>query len=263
MENKRSLKYLIVSACLALLIASIGGIVVGASSSPAESDIKILGATLDLNDEVAIGYVVDAAAAGYSKDAEGNETVSNYVHIYNYNPTGTADEGTKLENFVYRSYSDGSAYVIFLTDGYAVSNYANDVYARVIEGDKVGEVRKAGVYELANLMEKNGSASAQKLVASIIKYHDAAYKVLNGTASPYKFVSVNDGYIVGADGFNYTSGVYAAGTKLTLAGNVDPEAKGAILSGWKNTAGAVSSSSVVTVSAETAYTPEYIIALSL
>lgn len=254
MENKRSLKYLIVAACLALLVASIGGIVVGAQTPPEESSIKILGATLDLNDQVSIGYVVDAEAVGYN---EADGSVQHYVYTYSTNPTGTANEGTKLENYVYKTYADGSAYVIFLTDGYAVANYSNDVFARVVEGEKVGEVKKAGVYELANLMLKQGvSNNATKLVNALVKYHDAAYKVINGTASPYKFVSVADGYIVGEDGFSYTSAVVAAGTQITLADKVDEESKGAVLTGWNNGT-SVSESSVVTVSASVEYAPEY------
>ena len=253
MENKRSLKYLIVSACLALLVASIGGVVVGAVEAPATSDIQILGATLDLNDKVSIGYVVDAAAVGY--DVATN-TVQHYVYTYETNPTGTAAKGTPLTDFVYKTYSDGSAYVIFLTKGIAVSDYSDNVFARVVEGDKVGAVKKAGVYELANLMQKQGvSSAANKLVSAVIKYHDAAYKVLTGTASPYKFVTVSDGYIVDGD-FKYTSGVYAAGTKLTLADSIDAAKKGATLAGWtdgKNTA----YSSVVSVSDSVNYAPTY------
>ena len=68
MEKKRSLKLLIVSACLALLLVSIGGIIAGASEPVTiDDDLKISGASLDLNDKISIAFAVKADAIGYTE----------------------------------------------------------------------------------------------------------------------------------------------------------------------------------------------------
>ena len=53
MENKKSLKYLFVAACLALLVASIGGVVSASGTATETNDnLKIAGASLDLSDKI-------------------------------------------------------------------------------------------------------------------------------------------------------------------------------------------------------------------
>ena len=77
MENKRSLKCLIVAACLALLIVSIGGIVSAAGTAvETNSDLKIAGASLDISDKISIAFAVDAAAIGYNAD---ENTAKNFM----------------------------------------------------------------------------------------------------------------------------------------------------------------------------------------
>ena len=266
MEQKRSLKYLIMAACVALLVASIGGIVVGAQDNvPYTEGYEIEGATLDLNDKVSIGFLVEAAKVNY--DAE-NNTATGTVHTYATNPTGNANDGDDVLAFSGKTVKrtvDGveKTYLLYLTDGINMVDYGVDVYARVINGEAVGQAKRVNVLELAYLMKENPNASqgSQKLVSSLINYYETAYKVVafdgkeSGVASPYKLIKVEDGYIAEEGLENTTMRVAKEGTELNLVNNYDAYSEYPF-AGWQS-GSSFSSSGVIAVSESDTYVPLY------
>lgn len=263
MEKKRSLKYLLVAACLALLIVSLGGIVAGAAGDVETSDKHpILGVSLDLNDKISLAYAVDATVAGYN--AETGE-VENYVYLYDTNPDGTANMGVKVEDYVVRNMK-GSDYVIFITDGFAADKYGETKYARVAnyETGIYGEVRRGGVMELVSTMKNNiADADPRKalktnLYDTILAYGEQAYKVIHGTDYPYRAITVEEGCYVDNAGNEWTSGIFKVGDTVTLVdkNNLNLTSVGAKLCWTAN--GKVTSGSTVTVEDNAVYSPAYI-----
>lgn len=264
MEKKRSLKYLLVSVCFALLIASIGGMVIGATENvEADAALNIKGATLDLNDKISIAYAVEASVAGY--DAE-NGTVANYVHIYANNPNGTSALGEKLDDFIIKNIG-GVDYVLYITDGIAPTAYGENIFARLVDetNGKFGAVRKAGVMELvgnlkANLKEDDARYAIKAgLYDAILAYEDAAYKVVEGTESPYVNINVTDGMYNDGNGY-YASGIVKKGTEVTFAGDasnaLDLASVNAYAAGW-NLNGIIVEGNTVTINEDSELFPAY------
>ena len=254
MEKKRSLKLLIVSACLALLLVSIGGIIAGANEPVKVNDnLVIKGASLDLNDKISIAFAVKADAIGYEK----NKELQYAVEIYDTNPGTKAGNGTLVTYHVVKTIG-GEEYVLFITDGFTAPNYKNTVYARLVGNGEYGPVVKTGVLEMANRQlagynEKLAAATDDdtkdyyntrvKLYSAIINYGiNADLVVSQQTKYNYSFITVADGYIVDDAGSKWTTGVYANGTKLNLEANVPTDVKlytiGADVYGWSDGASA-------------------------
>lgn len=234
MEKKRSLKLLIVSACLALLLVSIGGIIAGASEPVTiNDDLKINGASLDLNDKISIAFAVKADAVGYTK----GEKLGYALYLYDSNPGTEAGNGKKVEDFVVRTIGD-EQYVLFITDGYTALQYKNTVYARLgnTNGTVFGTTQKTGVLELAYKQQakfqaqlatatddtKDSITTRVKLFSAIINYGINADLVVSGTTKySHSYITVADGYIDDGNGGKWTSGVYANGTALNFVPNKD------------------------------------------
>lgn len=234
MEKKRSLKLLIVSACLALLLVSIGGIIAGASEPVTiDDDLKINGASLDLNDKISIAFAVKADAIGYTE----GEKLGYALYLYDSNPGTEAGNGKKVEDFVVRTIG-GEQYVLFITDGYTALEYKNTVYARLgnTNGTVFGTTQKTGVLELAYKQQAKFQAQLEtatdenkdsintrvKLFSAIINYGINADLVVSGTTKySHSYITVADGYIDDGNGGKWTSGVYANGTALNFVPNKD------------------------------------------
>ena len=252
MEKKRSLRFLIVSACLALLLVSIGGIIAGAQKPVTVDDgLKISGATLDLNNKISIAFAVKADAVNYTE----GEKLGYALYLYDSNPGTEAGNGKKVEDFVVRTIG-GEQYVLFVTDGFNPLQYKNTVYARVgnNDGTVFGEVQKTGVLELAYKQQakfqaqlatatdetKDAINTRVKLFTAIINYGINADLVVSGaTQFKYSYVTVSDGYIDDGMGGKWTGGVYANGTKINLVDNIPEDFKyytvgGIELYGWTN-----------------------------
>ena len=229
MEKKRSLKFLIVSACLALLLVSIGGIIAGAQKPVTVDDgLKISGATLDLNNKISIAFAVKADAVNYKE----GEKLGYSLYLYDSNPGTEAGNGKKVEDYVVRTIG-GEQYVLFITDGFNPLQYKNNVYARVgnNDGTVFGDVQKTGVLEIAYKQQakfqaqlatatdetKDAINTRVKLFTAIINYGINADLVVSGaTQFKYSYVTVSDGYIDDGMGGKWTGGVYANGTKINL-----------------------------------------------
>ena len=234
MEKKRSLKFLIVSACLALLLVSIGGIIAGASEPVTiDDDLKISGASLDLNDKISIAFAVKADAIGYTE----GEKLGYALYLYDSNPGTEAGDGTKVEDFVVRTIG-GEQYVLFITDGFTALEYKDTVYARLgnTNGTVFGTTQKTGVLELAYKQQakfqaqlatatdetKDAINTRVKLFTAIINYGINADLVVSGTTKySHSYITVADGYIDDGKGGKWTSGVYANGTALNFVPNKD------------------------------------------
>ena len=264
MEKKRSLKYLLVSVCFALLIASIGGMVIGATDNvEADATLAIKGATLDLNDKISIAYAVEASIAGYNAE---DGSVANYVHIYKSNPNGTSALGEALEDYIIKNIG-GVDYVLYITDGIAPTAYGENIYARLVDtvNGKYGAVRKAGVMELvgnlkANLKENDARYDVKNgLYNAILAYEEAAYKVVEGIESPFVSVSVIDGTYNDGNG-DYESGIVRKGTEVTLNGSLDNSLNlasvNAYAAGW-TVNGTIVQGNTATITADTEAFPSY------
>ena len=264
MEKKRSLKYLLVSVCFALLIASIGGMVIGATDNvEADATLAIKGATLDLNDKISIAYAVEASIAGYNAE---DGSVANYVHIYAHNPNGTSALGEALEDYVIKNIG-GVDYVLYITDGIAPTAYGENIYARLVDetNGKYGAVRKAGVLELvgnlkANLKEDDARYAIKAgLYDTILAYEEAAYKVVEGIESPYVTINVSDGKYSDGNGY-YASGIVKKGTEVSFIGEAGQEldlaSVNAYAAGW-NLNGMVVSGNTVTINEDSELFPAY------
>ena len=226
MENKKSLKYLFVAACLALLIVSIGGVVsASATAVDTNDDLKIAGASLDLSDKISIAFAVEASAIGYN--AETNKAETN-VYIYTENPTGTAiaEEDNRVKTLKPMTVG-GKDYVMFISEGFAPVAYGQTVYVRLVKGDgaEFGKVYKTSVIELVkNLQAKLDTSDARYeaksgLYNAILTYGQTAQKVLGNSYPVYNYFTVEDGAYVDNAGQTWTSGVVEKGTEITLVNN--------------------------------------------
>ncbi len=229
MKEKKSLKYLIVSACLALLLVSIGGIVVGASENVApDTDLAISGVSLDLGDKISIVYAVEKEKIA---DEYGNIVAS--VSTYSKNPNGTANTGETLTYYIERQMNNKEGvptdFVFFYSEGFASVHYGETVYARLVhDNGSVGTVVKTSVIELVKgLQAKNEAnptsdryATKKGLYEAILNYGVKTQAVL--TEYPvYNYFTVNDGAYLDDANQKWTSGVVADGTAITMSPSAD------------------------------------------
>ena len=208
MEKKRSMKYLLVSVCLALLVASIGGILAGANQTVTKNDdLKIAGASLDLGDDLGIAFAVEAEIA------EGAQ-----IELYKTNPGNKAAQAseTVLATPDKTVVNGDKTYQLFITDGFAADDLHTYVYARLVKNNEYSEVLRTSVLELVYLMKDQATDEvAIGLYDSIIAYEAAARKKINdGDATEYVFAKIEDGAFVGDDGIPATYGVFAKGSKV-------------------------------------------------
>ena len=208
MEKKRSMKYLLVSVCLALLVASIGGILAGANQTVTKNgDLKIAGASLDLGDDLGIAFAVEAEIA------EGAQ-----IELYTTNPGNKAASAseTVLATPDKTVVNGDKTYQLFITDGFAADDLHTYVYARLVKNNEYSEVLRTSVLELVYLMKDQATDEvAIGLYDSIIAYEAAARKKINdGDATEYVFAKIEDGAFVGDDGIPATYGVFAKGSKV-------------------------------------------------
>ncbi len=223
MKERRTLKYLIVSACLALLLASIGGIVVGASDVvETDAELNIWRSSLNLGDNISIIFAVEESVI----DSDGDGSLDYSVYTYATNPTGTAGtNGTKLTTVRRNQVIGDTEYALFFTQGFAPVEYGETVYARVEnpEAGKYGTVKKISVIELVKglqgqLDENNSRYEAKKgLYESILKYATTAQAVLGDEYPVYKYFTVEGGTYDDGTGAGWTSGVVESGTEITLS----------------------------------------------
>lgn len=223
MENKRSLKCLIVAACLALLIVSIGGVVSAADTAvETNSDLKIAGAALDISDKISIAFAVDATAIGYN--AEKN-TADTKVYMYSENPTGSATAAGEKEVKTLKPMTvGGKDYVIFISNGFAPVAYGETVYVRLENRatKDYGKVYKTSVIEIVKNLQANLDTSDAKYEAkeglydAILTYGQTAQKVLGNEYPVYNYFTVADGSYVDAAGAAWNSGVAVKGESINL-----------------------------------------------
>ncbi len=237
MEKKRSLKYLLVSVCLALLLASIGGVIAGAADSVNEDpSLVIKGASLDLNSKLGIAFAVD------SNVWDENLQLKLY---YDNNPGATdvaADETLDVDDVLAETVvKGGTEYKVIVSDGFAPTDVHTTVYARLYNTDNgnYGPIIKTGVLELVHVMKEQVESKTELtddekevrlgLYNAIIAYEAATRKNIlpadNELAdAEFHLVKVEDGYIVDGD-LKYTYGLFAEGEKVALSVNDDIPAK--------------------------------------
>lgn len=237
--RKFNFKSLVVSACLALLIASIGGIVAGAEEANAvKADLSISAQTLDFNDEIAIAFAIPKA----TYESYGGASNGLWLEVYAQDPE--AVDGLEAEK-VTSPVMDGNEpkiingnYVMYVCSGFAAKELHKEVYVRFNANNGVGAVVKTGVLELTyKMLEKANEAETPDatrvgLYESVIEYHDYALQTLNNYADykPYTYVKLSDGLIDG----KWASGVYTEGTVLNVVDTVKEETVGAKLYGWSD-----------------------------
>ena len=221
MKTKRSLKYLLVSACLALLLVSIGGVLAAADTPvAATTGLEIKGASLDLSDKISIAFVVEATVAG--EDAENGS-----VHLYSTNPTGTAAAGEEVTTTKLMTIG-GKQYVAYISEGFAPVEYGETVYARFMhKNGTVGKVQKTSVIELVKGMQANLKDTDAKYEAkvglynAILTYGVKAQAVLGSDYPVYNYFTVADGGYVDNAGAKWTTGVVEKGTEVELVATPD------------------------------------------
>ena len=275
MEKKRSLKYLLVSVCLALLVASIGAVLVGATEKVTPNgNLTIQGATLDLNETLGIAFAVPTSAwtdetKVYLHSSNPGEYLGEASIIQTLTATDLLkDKETELPVEIAGGKNGDVPCYIVVSDGFPADELHTTVYARVCNDTEYGPVYKTGVLELVYLMKDKVEADSTLdedgvrlgLYNSIIAYSDAALKVVDDGANyaKYHFVKVEDGYI--NDGLKSTYGVFAENTDIMVSDSVNEASVGKQIYGWKNGNRFYADSvgtAVLTVKGAATYTPVY------
>ena len=232
--EKKSFKYLLISVCLALLIASIGGVIVGASSVK-DDTLAIKAETLDVNGAVGIAFAVPesvyTANPGIRLEVyDADPTKAGANKLCTVTETWKNDEGEDVKV---------NGCVVFITDGIVPYDFANDVYARLETDSAYGATRKTGVLELAYKMldSLNGldSLSAaqttrKNLYTSLISYHDYVQQVFNPNYKPVTYVKVEDGIINGGG----ASALVKEGDVIDVVSTFDASSVGMAFIGWSS-----------------------------
>ena len=199
--EKKNFKYLLISVCLALLIASIGGVVVGAAGTQ-DNSLAIKAETLDINGRVGIAFAVPTSVYNANNGIR--------VELYDADPAlGAANKIQTIDQVLTNDNGENvtvNGCVVFVSDGFDPYDFADTVYARVETDSAYGATRATGVLELAYKMlnSVNGletltaaQQTRKDLYLSLIEYHDKVQQVFNPNYVPVSYITVADGILDG------------------------------------------------------------------
>lgn len=230
--EKKNLKYLLISVCFALLIASIGGVIVGASSDE-DANLAIKAQTLDVNGKVGIAFAVPKSLYDIN---------SGDIRVSLYSDADCTESIQELDDYSVLLDESGdpkniNGCVAFVSDGFDPYDFADTVYARVETNSAHGPVVKTGVLELAYKMlnSLNGletlneaQTTRKNLYTSLIKYHDYVQQVFNADYKPYTYITVDEGLINGDVG----GALVKEGDTFTLENTFNAQYLGYSFLGW-------------------------------
>lgn len=232
--EKKNFKYLLISVCLALLIASIGGVLVGAAGTK-DNSLAIKAETLDINGKVGIAFAVPTSVYNANNGIR--------VELYDADPAlGAANKIQTIDTVLTNDNGENvtvNGCVVFVSDGFDPYGFADAVYARVETDSAFGATRKTGVLELAYKMlsgingVENLTAAQQTrkdLYLSLIDYHDKVQQVFNPDYAPMSYITITDGILNGES----TGMLVKEGDVFTATSTFDASSVGMAFVGWSS-----------------------------